>query len=144
MPLLHRCSVCGSWFEKGATEPDADGEPRRAWGYEVTAQMAVAMADALESGGPAGSLHGAVPKVLRAHRERCGAGAHPRLTAPGYEKLIEGEGMPLSKTPAKHGMLKIHFKLNFPKYLAQNVKDSLRPLLTPPVSEPSVKVNPAK
>ena len=88
MPLLHRCSVCGSWFEKGATEPDADGEPRRAWGYEVTAQMAVAMADALESGGPAGSLHGAVPKVLRAHRERCGAGAHPRLTAPGYEKLI--------------------------------------------------------
>ena len=56
MPLLHRCSVCGSWFEKGATEPDADGEPRRAWGYEVTAQMAVAMADALESGGPAGSL----------------------------------------------------------------------------------------
>ena len=38
-------------------------------------------------------------------------------------------------------MLKIHFKLNFPKYLAQKVKDDLRPLLTPPVSEPSVKVN---
>jgi len=68
----------------------------------------------------------------------------PEVVSPGYEKLIEGEGMPLSKTPAKHGMLKIHFKLNFPKYLAQNVKDSLRPLLTPPVSEPSVKVNPAK
>ena len=68
----------------------------------------------------------------------------PEVVSPGYEKLVEGEGMPLSKTPAKHGMLKIHFKLNFPKYLAQNVKDSLRPLLTPPVSEPSVKVNPAK
>ena len=68
----------------------------------------------------------------------------PEVVSPGYEKLIEGEGMPLSKTPAKHGMLKIHFKLNFPKYLAQKVKDDLRPLLTPPVSEPSVKVNPAK
>jgi len=65
----------------------------------------------------------------------------PEVVSPGYEKLVEGEGMPLSKTPAKHGMLKIHFKLNFPKYLAQKVKDDLRPLLTPPVSEPSVKVN---
>ena len=56
----------------------------------------------------------------------------PEVVSPGYEKLVEGEGMPLSKTPAKHGMLKIHFKLNFPKYLAQKVKDDLRPLLTPP------------
>merc|ERR1719198_1360572 len=65
----------------------------------------------------------------------------PEVVAPGYEKLIEGEGMPLSKRPGTRGDLIIRFHIVFPEYLPQNVKDNLKPLLTPKASECSVKVD---
>ena len=37
--------------------------------------------------------------------------------SPFYEKLVEGEGMPISKKPGQKGDLKIKFHILFPKYL---------------------------
>lgn len=54
----------------------------------------------------------------------------PEVVAPGYEKVIEGEGMPLSKRPGQRGNLLIRFHIVFPEYLSENKKMTLRKLLT--------------
>lgn len=53
----------------------------------------------------------------------------PEVVAPGYEKSIVGEGMPLSKTPNQRGDLVIRFHIVFPEYLSEDKKVTLRRLL---------------
>ncbi|CAN0048501.1 unnamed protein product, partial [Heterosigma akashiwo] len=53
----------------------------------------------------------------------------PEVVAPGYEKRLEGEGMPLSKQPGRRGALLVRFRLLFPKYLPEHKKVELRRLL---------------
>jgi len=53
----------------------------------------------------------------------------PEVVAPGYEKAIPGEGMPLSKKPDQRGDLVIRFHIIFPEYLPEDKKQSLRMLL---------------
>jgi len=54
----------------------------------------------------------------------------PEVVAPGYEKTIEGEGMPISKKPGTRGDLIIRFHIVFPEYLSEDKKMTLRKLLT--------------
>ena len=49
--------------------------------------------------------------------------------SPGFVKKIEGEGMPLSKTPDVRGDLFIHFKIKFPEYINEKQKQILRQTL---------------
>lgn len=37
------------------------------------------------------------------------------VVTPGYERVVKGEGMPLSKQPGARGDLRIRFELEFPK-----------------------------
>lgn len=50
----------------------------------------------------------------------------------GYEKLVHGEGMPLSKQPEHRGDLVIRFNIIFPKYINEEKKAKLRNLLAHP------------
>jgi len=52
----------------------------------------------------------------------------PQVT-PQYEKVIPGEGMPLSKNPRMKGSLKIKFNIIFPKLSSQQKQDVKRILL---------------
>ncbi|KAL5725496.1 hypothetical protein ACHQM5_008634 [Ranunculus cassubicifolius] len=47
------------------------------------------------------------------------------IVRPGYEKVIPGEGMPISKEPGKKGNLKIKFDVRFPSRLTAEQKASL-------------------
>lgn len=51
------------------------------------------------------------------------------IVSPGYQKVVKGEGMPISKEPGKKGDLVIKFNIIFPKYLSQDQKQKLRELL---------------
>ncbi len=51
------------------------------------------------------------------------------VVAPGYEKVIKGEGMPLSKKPGEKGDLKIRFNIVFPHYLTDKQRDGIKKLL---------------
>jgi len=53
----------------------------------------------------------------------------PEVVAPGYEKAVKGEGMPLSKAPDTRGDLIIRFTVIFPEYLSEDKKLALRKLL---------------
>lgn len=53
----------------------------------------------------------------------------PEVVAPGYEKSVAGEGMPLSKKPGERGELIIRFALVFPEYLNDEKKAQLRKIL---------------
>jgi len=53
----------------------------------------------------------------------------PEVVAPGYERAIPEEGMPLSKKPGVRGDLIIRFSLVFPEYLSEDKKAQLRKLL---------------
>jgi DnaJ-class molecular chaperone len=53
----------------------------------------------------------------------------PEVVAPGYERVIPGEGMPVSKKPGTRGDLVIRFTLVFPEYLSEDKKSQLRKLL---------------
>ncbi|CAM9393177.1 unnamed protein product, partial [Phaeothamnion confervicola] len=55
--------------------------------------------------------------------------ACPEIVSPGYEKIIPGEGMPLSKQPHQRGNLVIRFKLVFPVFLPDDKQKQLRELL---------------
>lgn len=46
----------------------------------------------------------------------------PEVVSPGYERRLEGEGMPISKSPGSRGDLLIRFKLVFPSFLPQASK----------------------
>jgi DnaJ-class molecular chaperone len=51
------------------------------------------------------------------------------LHRPGYQKLVEGEGMPHSKNFKMRGDLLIRFKIKFPEYLSDAKKVELKKLL---------------
>ncbi|CAK9233624.1 unnamed protein product [Sphagnum troendelagicum] len=48
---------------------------------------------------------------------------------PGYEKVIQNEGMPILKEPGKKGNLHIKFDLKFPKHLTPDQKTSIKKIL---------------
>lgn len=48
---------------------------------------------------------------------------------PGYVKIVENEGMPISKQPGKRGNLRIEFDIDFPAYLSEDKKAALRNIL---------------
>ena len=54
----------------------------------------------------------------------------PEVIAPGYEKAIPSEGMPISKKPGSRGDLIIRFSIIFPEYLSEDKKVQLRKLLS--------------
>jgi len=55
--------------------------------------------------------------------------ACPEVVSPFYEKLIPGEGMPLSKKPDTKGDLHIRFHILFPKYLNGTKRTKLKEIL---------------
>ncbi len=60
---------------------------------------------------------------------RCLSIPCPEVVAFGYEKVVGGEGMPLSKKPGTRGDLIIRFNIVFPEYLSEDKKVQLRKLL---------------
>lgn len=48
------------------------------------------------------------------------------IVKPGYEVVIQGEGMPISKEPNKKGNLRIKFDIIFPSKLTLEQKSDLR------------------
>jgi len=52
------------------------------------------------------------------------------VISPGYQKLVEGEGMPHSKNFKVRGDLLIRFKIKFPEYLSDAKKVELKKLLS--------------
>ncbi|EPS67310.1 potyviral capsid protein interacting protein 1 [Genlisea aurea] len=48
---------------------------------------------------------------------------------PGYEMVVENEGMPISKEPGKAGNLRIKFDVKFPSRLTPDQKSDLRRIL---------------
>ncbi|XP_043723732.1 dnaJ homolog subfamily B member 1-like [Telopea speciosissima] len=51
------------------------------------------------------------------------------IVKPGYEMVIENEGMPISKEPGKKGNLRINFDVKFPSRLTTEQKSDLRRVL---------------
>ncbi|KAG6396536.1 hypothetical protein SASPL_142687 [Salvia splendens] len=51
------------------------------------------------------------------------------IVKPGYEMMIQNEGMPISKEPGKHGDLRIKFDIKFPSRLTSDQKSDLRRVL---------------
>jgi DnaJ family protein B protein 4 len=56
--------------------------------------------------------------------------ACPEVVSPFYEKLVEGEGMPISKKPGQKGDMKIKFHILFPKYLNGAKRTKIREILS--------------
>ena len=50
-------------------------------------------------------------------------------SSPGYEKIVPGEGMPLSKAPEHKGNLVIRFDIEFPKQLIPEKKHLVKEAL---------------
>ncbi|KAK9090610.1 hypothetical protein Sjap_023787 [Stephania japonica] len=48
------------------------------------------------------------------------------IVRPGYEMIVSGEGMPISKEPGKKGDLRIKFDVKFPSRLTSEQKSNLR------------------
>ena len=61
----------------------------------------------------------------------------PEVVSPGYEKVIPGEGMPLSKAPTERGDLLVRFDILFPTYIPDARKGKLRALLVPGAAAPA-------
>ncbi|KAJ8602228.1 hypothetical protein CTAYLR_003667 [Chrysophaeum taylorii] len=53
----------------------------------------------------------------------------PEVISPGYSKIIQGEGMPLSKTPNVRGNLIVRFKVTFPRHLSEAQRTVLKKVL---------------
>ncbi|XP_051119153.1 uncharacterized protein LOC127243267 [Andrographis paniculata] len=51
------------------------------------------------------------------------------IISPGYELVVEKEGMPISKEPSKYGNLKIIFDVKFPEKLAPDQRAALKEAL---------------
>lgn len=45
---------------------------------------------------------------------------------PAYEKIVPGEGMPLTKSPEKRGDLVLRFKVVYPEHVSTKQRDLLR------------------
>ncbi|XP_073122683.1 uncharacterized protein [Henckelia pumila] len=50
---------------------------------------------------------------------------------PGYEEVVRGEGMPISREPSKRGDLRIKFNIKFPIKLTAEQKSGIKKLLSP-------------
>eukprot|EP00163_Fabomonas_tropica_P007121 TRINITY_DN16775_c0_g1_i1.p1 TRINITY_DN16775_c0_g1~~TRINITY_DN16775_c0_g1_i1.p1 ORF type:complete len:319 (+),score=97.62 TRINITY_DN16775_c0_g1_i1:186-1142(+) len=48
------------------------------------------------------------------------------IVDPKYEKVVPNEGMPLSKDPTRRGNLIIRFKIQFPHYLTEDQKKTIK------------------
>lgn len=55
--------------------------------------------------------------------------ACPEVVSPSYEKVIEGEGMPIPKLNGIRGNLIIKFHILFPQYLKGSKRDKIREIL---------------
>eukprot|EP01040_Poterioochromonas_malhamensis_P002720 gene2721-2897_t len=55
--------------------------------------------------------------------------ACPEVVSPFYEKLVPGEGMPVTKIPGTKGNLIVRFHILFPKYLNNEKRLKIRELL---------------
>lgn len=55
--------------------------------------------------------------------------ACPEVVSPFYEKVILGEGMPVSKKPGTKGDLIVRFHILFPKYLNGEKRNQIKELL---------------
>ena len=53
------------------------------------------------------------------------------VARPNTEKRVQGEGMPISKTPGQKGDLRVRFDVQFPRTLTDQQKTGLRQLLPP-------------
>ncbi|XP_051149519.1 uncharacterized protein LOC127264142 [Andrographis paniculata] len=51
------------------------------------------------------------------------------IVKPGYELVVENEGMPISKEPGKNGDLRIKFNIKFPSRLTSEQKSDLQRIL---------------
>lgn len=51
------------------------------------------------------------------------------IVSPGYEKIVPGEGMPLSKDPSQRGNLIIQFNVTYPSMLSLKQKEQLELIL---------------
>lgn len=51
------------------------------------------------------------------------------IISPSYEKIVAGEGMPLSKEPFNKGNLRIKFSIKFPRMLTWEQKNELKKFL---------------
>ena len=87
MPLRRTDAPCAfPRFAKGRRSPTPTASRAfGVWGEAINLSSDGRDGRRAESGGPANTLHGAVPKVLRA-RARCGAGAHPRIHGAGLRR----------------------------------------------------------
>ncbi|PWA34706.1 DnaJ subfamily B member 13 [Artemisia annua] len=52
------------------------------------------------------------------------------IISPIYEEVVEGEGMPISREPARTGNLRVKFKIYFPTRLTSDQKTGMKRLLT--------------
>ena len=59
----------------------------------------------------------------------------PEVVAPGYEKVIPSEGMPISKKPGTRGDLIIRFLIKFPTFISDTKKVKLREILAAPAQK---------
>lgn len=55
--------------------------------------------------------------------------AVPEIVSPNYEKVIHGQGMPITKTPGQRGNLIIKFDVLFPRHLSETQKETLKQAL---------------
>lgn len=51
------------------------------------------------------------------------------VASPAVQKVLRGEGMPISKSPRTRGDLRISFDVTFPRSLSDEQKQGLRQLL---------------
>lgn len=54
----------------------------------------------------------------------------PEIVSPSYERILVGEGMPLSKKPGQRGDLILRFSIRFPTHLNEEKKTKLRAILS--------------
>ena len=49
--------------------------------------------------------------------------------SPTFEKIVKGEGMPISKKPGEKGDLILRFNVTFPQYLSEQQKSIIKQVL---------------
>ncbi|XP_074565080.1 uncharacterized protein LOC141821604 [Curcuma longa] len=54
-----------------------------------------------------------------------------KVIHPGYEEVVPGEGMPISRDPSRKGNLRIKFDIKFPTRLTEEQKVGIKKLLAP-------------
>ncbi|XXG87050.1 hypothetical protein AAC387_Pa11g1836 [Persea americana] len=64
--------------------------------------------------------------LLGGEKKRCLIG---EIIYPGYEKIIEGQGMPISSENGKRGDLRVKFKVDFPTQLREDQRSDMFSLL---------------